>query len=176
MTKRTPDIERRERDFYPTPPEAIKPLLPHLPPMTFYDEPFCGDGAVIRALSPHGHFCSFASDLEPHGVGHKIDVFDRMHCGGSMFITNSPWPAKFKKGEPTISMIQHLTRFASVWILLSADFWHNKYFDRIGAYCTDIVSVGRVSWMMNGKGGLDNCSWYRFDTEPSDTHRFHWRT
>lgn len=37
-------FKRAPRDLYPTPLEAVRPLLPHLAPATRYVEPCAGDG------------------------------------------------------------------------------------------------------------------------------------
>lgn len=60
-----------------------------------------------------------------------------------------------------MDIANHLSAIAPTWLLLSADFAHNKYFSQMT--CAAIVSVGRVSWMENGIGGKDNCAWYLFD-------------
>jgi hypothetical protein len=53
MGKRS-SFDRVPRDFYPTPYEAVLPLLAHLPRCTF-NEPCAGNGALIRHLQQHGH-------------------------------------------------------------------------------------------------------------------------
>lgn len=53
MGKRS-SFERKPRDYYPTPVEAIMPLIPHLPLSdTGYWEPCAGDGAMIDVLNTH---------------------------------------------------------------------------------------------------------------------------
>lgn len=49
MGKRS-DFERKPRDLYETPPEAVQPLLPHLCPQTRFIEPCAGAGALVDAL------------------------------------------------------------------------------------------------------------------------------
>ena len=61
MGKRS-DFERVPRDFYPTPPEAV---LPHMAGVVAYDEPCCGDGALILSLDGHNKECVAASDIYP---------------------------------------------------------------------------------------------------------------
>ena len=36
-------------------------------------------------------------------------------------------------------------------------------------YCDLIVNIGRVSWMENGTSGMDDCCWYRFHHQISNT-------
>lgn len=174
MGKRS-DFERRERDFYPTPYEAVVPLLPHLGDLHFFDEPCAGDGALVRHLHQHSDLiCHTAIDIAPqfNGAG-KGDVFDIRGTKANCFITNPPWPAIGQKGDPTVSIAKHLSSLAPTWLILSADFAHNKYFAQLN--CVKIVSVGRVSWMGNGDGGKDNCAWYLFDEKNQEQTRFYGR-
>ena len=62
MGKRS-NFERRERDFYPTPYEAVVPLFPHLPKNCRFDEPCCGGHDLILHLQTHDHECSAHSDI-----------------------------------------------------------------------------------------------------------------
>ena len=158
MGKRS-SFERRTRDFYPTPYEAVVPLLPHLPKRTRFHEPCCGDLALVRHLERHRHHCSYHSDIKSGS-----DALLIIAIRGSMFITNPPWPHPGKGGEPTISIALHLSSIAPTWLLLSADFAHNVYFTRIADRCVKIVSVGRVKWIPDSKmTGKDNAAWYLFD-------------
>ena len=61
MGKRS-DFERKPRDFYPTPMEAVKPLLEHLPEDFLFAEPCAGNGALIKHLETKG-VCMWASDI-----------------------------------------------------------------------------------------------------------------
>ena len=66
MGKRS-DFERVERDFYPTPWQAVEPLVPHLPEEFAFAEPCAGDGALVNHIETlkEGGWCSWASDIEP---------------------------------------------------------------------------------------------------------------
>ena len=57
MGKRS-DFERKPRDFYPTPIEAVEPLLPHLPEGFTFAEPCAGNGALIEHLENKLIVCS----------------------------------------------------------------------------------------------------------------------
>ena len=52
-------FERRAGDAYPTPIEAVLPLIPHLRGVRNFAEPCAGDGALyaIRILRPVLHLC-----------------------------------------------------------------------------------------------------------------------
>ena len=163
MGKRS-SFERKERDYYPTPLEAVVPLVPHLPTSkTLYHEPCAGNGALIShldTLAPH-MLCLGATDVKPDvcHVGQQ-DALTLTQCFGDMFITNPPW-----RWDILDPLITHLSTLAPVWLLLNADQMHNK---RVGPHlkrCVKIVSVGRVKWEPDSKGtGMENAAWYLFDT------------
>lgn len=172
MSKRTTGkFDRRDRDYYATPPEPIYKLLPHLGEHRTFAEPMCGDGAIIRVLEDRGWSCGFACDLEPQGqaleyaeTGDVMDTLPHHYEGCDVIVSNPPWPAKFGRGEPTTAIIAHLAVMKPTWLLLSADFMHNEYAAPLLAYCPKIVSVGRVKWIAGSKHtGFDNAAWYLFD-------------
>ena len=67
MGKRS-NFERQPRDFYPTPMEAVKPLLEHLPEDFLFAEPCAGNGTLVEHLETKG-VCMWASDIEPQAEG-----------------------------------------------------------------------------------------------------------
>ena len=60
MGKRS-NFERKPRDFYPTPIEAVYPLLEHLEEDFTFAEPCAGDGALLPR--PRGAFAALAHGL-----------------------------------------------------------------------------------------------------------------
>lgn len=165
MGKRS-EFKRLARDFYPTPKEAIKPLMPHLDQGLKFDEPCAGNGKMaehIESLSGFTISNTGWSDIEPENpIIPNLDLFNLYKCRGDMFITNPPWPSIGKHGDPTISMAIHLSDLAPTWFLLNADVMHNKYFTKVADRCAKVVSVGRVSWAGNGIKGKENCAWFLF--------------
>jgi hypothetical protein len=158
MGKRS-DFERVPRDFYPTPYEAVVPLIPHLG-ICDYVEPCAGDGALINWLMVHGLYVLSASDIEPRGeLIDQMDVFDIESCEGDVFITNPPW------SWPILDpLIDHLSTMAPTWLLLSADLMHNKRMARHMKRCATVVSVGRVKWIPDSDhSSKENAAWYLFD-------------
>lgn len=177
MAKRS-DFPRRDKDFYPTPLAAARPLFPWLPSQFNFSEPCAGAGDMCNWLEAHtGGRCVHARDLDPEHpsieAGNALDIKDG--CGADLFITNPPWPHSL--GQPTIGIALHLSDLLPTWLLLSADFKHNLYFTKSGLAqrCQKIVSVGRVSWMENGTGGKDNAAWYLFDRSHDGDTVFHGR-
>jgi len=67
MGKRS-DFERKPRDYYITPFEAVEPLIEHLPKHFTFAEPCAGNGALIKHLETGG-VCMWASDIEPQDEG-----------------------------------------------------------------------------------------------------------
>lgn len=166
MGKRS-SFERVPRDFYPTPPEAVKPLLPHLRAPERFCEPCAGDGALVDALVAAGHICASARDIEPRrdDIDEK-DALTTLTGNIDCFITNPPWDRKILH-----PLIVHLSDQAPTWLLFDADWMHTRqaapYMDRLRS----IVSVGRVKWIPDSKmTGKDNCCWYLF-MRPSDRPR-----
>lgn len=174
MGKRS-DFKRKERDFYPTPYEAMPPLLPHIINIKRFAEPCAGNGALVEHLEHHRKKCYWQSDIEPQGEGiQKADALTLttpLEWSGCI-ITNPPWPLAGQKGEPVISLIKHFVRFAPTWLLLSSDFMHNKYFTESGisSLCHKIISVGRLKWIPGSNTvGKDNCAWYLFENFDGQT-------
>lgn len=156
MGKRS-DFERKERDFYPTPVEAVAPLLPHLAPGSAFIEPCAGDGALIRHLEAAGHVCTAAFDIEPLGPGiERRDAFEVQERG--LFITNPPWD------RPILHpLIHHLVTLGEAWLLFDADWMHTVQAAPFEPMLRKVVSVGRVKWMADTSNtGMDNAAWYLF--------------
>lgn len=159
MGKRS-NFERAPRDFYPTPYEAVKPLLPHLDACTHFDEPCAGDGRLIRHLEDNGHHCIRASDIHPYPHVNIGDATKPLPFSGATFyITNPPWDRKVLH-----AIIENLSRLLPTWLLFDADWMHTKQSIPYMKYCRKIVSVGRVKWIPGSPSvGKDNCCWYLFD-------------
>ena len=166
MGKRS-SFERRARDAYYTPIEAVYPLLPFLPSAARFVEPCAGDGRLIRHLERFGHSCAYACDIEPQGNG--IEQRDVLFFGDTLpdtdlIITNPPW-----ERDVLHAMIESFRAQAPTWLLFDSDWMFTGQAVPYLKYCRTIVSVGRVSWMENGTSGMDNCAWYLFLPDPCDT-------
>ena len=163
MGKRS-DFPRRPRDFYPTPFEAVIPLLIHLDENTQFDEPCAGNGTLISHLEAHQHTCTRATDIEPKSDAISTEnALKLIDCKGHCFITNPPWPLPGQNGDPMVKLAQHLSDIAPTWLLLNADVMHNRYFGKLSDRCIKIVSVGRVSWEQNRIKGKENAAWFKFN-------------
>jgi len=162
MGKRS-NYEREELDFYPTPLEALLPLLPLLPKETAFCEPCAGDGRLITMLHSAGHRCVAAFDVKPkHDSIRQLDatfMSEQDMQGADMIITNPPW------GRDVLhQIINRCLLLRPAWLLFDADWAHTKQAIPLMEKCTDIVAVRRVKWVEGSSGaGKDNCCWYRFD-------------
>lgn len=163
MGKRS-NFKRNPRDFYPTPYEAVKPLLPHLTLDSFV-EPCAGDGCLVRHLTDAGLKCILASDIEPMADNVvRGDVFDLLYSP-TQIITNPPWDRKILH-----PMIEHFKNLAPTWLLFDSDWMHTKQSAEYIKYCSKIISVGRVKWIPDSKyTGKDNCAWYFFGNRETTT-------
>jgi hypothetical protein len=167
MGKRS-NFERKPRDFYSTPHDAILPLLRHI--KGTFIEPCAGDGRLIRHLEKYGFKCVYACDIEPQPNDLKIviETRDILFFGSAslpaadMIITNPPWTRKTLH-----PMIESFRRHAPTWLLFDADWMHNAEARPFLRFCRRIVSVGRVKWIEGSKnGGMDNACWYEFISDP----------
>ena len=167
MTKRGQNFERHPRDYYPTPYEAVIPLLAHLEPGTKFNELCAGDGRLVEHLEKHGHKCLYACDIEPQADGierRDILFFGAPIPAAQMNITNPPWERKCLH-----EMIEIFRLSAPTWLLFDSDWMFTAQAVPYLKYCSKIVSVGRISWMGNGVSGMDNCCWYKFEEDECDT-------
>lgn len=164
MGKRS-NFERFDRDFYPTPAEAVVPLLAHLEPGTVFLEPCAGDGVLIDHLQKAGHRCTYGVDIEPRWpmarVGDATAMLYNMG-GAKCFITNPPWDRSILH-----PIILNLSDQAPTWLLFDADWVHTRQSAPFMRRLRKIVSIGRIKWIPDSKmTGKDNCAWHLF-TKPS---------
>ena len=165
MGKRS-DFERKPRDFYPTPIEAVYPLLEHLEEDFLFAEPCAGDGTLIEHLETKG-VCMWASDIEPQSEG--IYAYDYSQLTeeelieAEYIITNPPWDRSILH-----PIIDFFAPKIPTWLLFDADWMHTKQSRKYMPMCKKIVSVGRIKWFGN-MTGKDNCAWYLFDWEVNNT-------
>ncbi len=159
MGKRS-SFDRIPRDFYPTPREAVIPLLPHLRAGTRFCEPCAGDGALIDHLISVGHECASAWDIEPQrGDIDRQDATTRLTGNIDCFITNPPWDRKVLH-----PLIANLAAQYPTWLLFDADWIHTRQSAPFVPWLVKIVSVGRVKWITDSPfTGKDNCAWHLFD-------------
>jgi hypothetical protein len=157
MGKRS-SFDRVPRDFYPTPIDAVRPLLPHLPRGTHFIEPCAGDGALVDHLVASGHVCTWESDIAPQRSMFQADALNLIFVNG-VIITNPPWDRKILH-----PMIAHFCSQRPTWLLFDADWIHTKQAAPFMPWLRRVVSVGRVKWIPDSKmTGKDNCAWYLFD-------------
>lgn len=158
MGKRS-DFPRRAQDDYPTPPEAVTPLLPHLQPGASFTEPCVGAGQLARTLTAAGFCLVKCSDL-PHDARYESYRED-----SSLFITNPPWT------RPILHpIIDNLRKQKPTWLLLDADWAHTRQAAPYLPFCHKLVAIGRVKWVPDSPYcGKDNCAWYLFDQVPGPT-------
>ena len=164
MGKRS-NFERNPRDFYPTPKEAVIPLLPHLPEKGLFAEPCAGDGRLIEHIEELTGLSGYwMTDIEPHAdfIGNGDALTDKI-VGCDICITNPPWDRKILH-----PLIDNLSNQLPTWLLFDADWMHTKQSVPYIKMCSKIVSVGRIKWFGN-MTGKDNCAWYLFDREANNT-------
>lgn len=173
MGKRS-DFARVPRDFYPTPVEAVRPLLRHLDPATVFVEPCAGNGVLVDHLQAAGHRCTYAIDIEPkwptirwgdaRGMAYNMG-------GATCFITNPPWSR-----DVLHPLIVNLSDQAPTWLLFDADWVHTRQAAPFADRLSKVVSVGRVKWIPDSPfTGKDNCAWHLFDRPSAQPAAFYMR-
>ena len=159
MGKRS-NFDRLPRDYYPTPAEAVRPLLPHLPAGSSFIEPCAGDGRLVDHLEAAGHHCVAALDIEPQRAGIiTCDARGLCNVTADFFITNPPWAR-----DVLHPIIENLSRQMPTWLLFDADWVHTRQSAPFMHLLKKVVSVGRVKWIPDSSfTGKDNCCWHLFD-------------
>ena len=177
MGKRS-TFERRLQDAYDTPPEAVAPLIPHLPTEFSYWEPCAGAGTLIDALAEmSGVTFASASDIDPRCQVPQLDALGPMPAqlrwmrAVDLIITNPPWTRSILH-----PMIEHFSDMRPTWLLFDADWMHTRQAAPYLPRLRKIVSVGRVKWIPDSPyTGKDNCCWYLFDKPSDEPARFYGR-
>ncbi|WP_183749663.1 hypothetical protein [Rhizobium sp. BK196] len=174
MGKRS-NFARVEKDFYPTPYEAVLPLLPHLHGVETFAEPCAGEGHLVGHLQRHGYVCAYEGDIS-YGYDAMTHRFED-EATFDAIISNFPWTR-----EILHPLIVRCMKIAPTWIILDADWAHTTMDTRPGVQpktpdllnrCSHIVSVGKVRWIEGSKHkSLDNVSWYRFHAQHTGGPKF----
>ena len=167
MGKRS-EFQHRKNDFYPTPIEAVTPLIEFLPKEIFkFYEPCAGDGRLVDHLHKLSSGISMGhSDIDPQcDWVSKKDAFKVVVPETIDFvITNPPWSRWLLH-----PLITHFSKQVPTWFLFDADWIHTKQAVPFLPFCQKIVSIGRVKWMEGSKHiGKDNSCWYLFDNTKVD--------
>ena len=167
MGKRS-DFQTRALAYYPTPREAVIPLLAHLPNKVRFCEPCAGEGILARHLEHYGHECVIAYDVAPRAEWVLANDASWLQeadlCGSDFIITNPPW-------ERTVlhQIIERCCHLAPTWLLFDADWMHTRQATPYMKWLISIVSVGRVKWIEGSNGaGKDNACWYLFHSPKPD--------
>ena len=174
MGKRS-SFRRQPRDFYPTPIQAIEPLIPHLQKCKTFVEPMAGNGALVDGLKNLTSMeCLWKSDIEPQRDDIKqADAFDltlhdyTMAC--DTIITNPPWSREYLH-----QTIMWFCVIKPTWLLLDADWMHTKQSVPYTRYLHKVQTVGRVKWFTDSRHqSKDNVAWHLFSGEQKENpHKF----
>lgn len=160
-------FSRKERDFYPTPPEAVTPLLPYLrrDGIRTFAEPCVGNGMLRDTLVASGLLCMAEDDIRDVNRTDARTWGPEDFNGADCVITNPPWEHFIMAG-----IMVHLSTLIPCWFLIYWDWLSNhRAAGIVGALMTDVVPIGRVKWVPNSVSvGFDNCCWVRLsiDKEP----------
>ena len=166
MGKRS-NFKRVDRDYYPTPRNAVIPLVPHLPKRGRFAEPCAGDGRLVKHIEEiTGLVCCWMTDIEPQADFISLGNATKDTISGcDIIITNPPW-----RRDILHPLIENLSSQLPTWLLFDADWMHTKQSIPYFPHIKKIVSVGRVKWIEGSPSvGKDNCCWYLFDKTSEKT-------
>lgn len=174
MGKRS-SFERKPRDYYRTPIEAVEPLRPFLQETQNFCEPCAGDGALVRSLQAIGLTCSGSYDIEPQHSDIWVQdarLLEEYHLfDADLIITNPPWDRAILH-----PLIETFSDMRPTWLLFDSDWVHTKQSIHFLPRLRKIVSIGRVKWF-DKTAGKDNACWYLFDKpDESLNTKFYGRT
>lgn len=174
------NYERRPRDFYPTPLEAVKCLIPHLPEAFTFVEPCAGNSDLTRHIETLSNGeCLAEYDLEPQNEDvEQLDARDltENHLWScDLIITNPPWTRAKKDGYLLHHLIQTCSDLRPTWFLIDSN-WANtvQAGPIITERCCKIQAIGRVKWFGN-QSGKEDASWYLFDANKTGPTEFYGR-
>jgi hypothetical protein len=157
MGKRS-NFPRIPKDLYETPESAVLPLLGHLEGATRFIEPCLGNGVLASHLKRAGHVLVGAHDLPTDARLHRYEV-----SGADCFIANPPGWGKLTR-TVLHPIIRNLSDQLPTWLLMNADWVHNKAAAPFMPRLRTIVSVGRVKFIPDSPHvGMENCCWLLFD-------------
>src|SRR5262249_28924669 len=112
---------RRPLDFYATPPEATRALLPLIAnwPKEIL-EPCCGDGAISKVLAA-AHYDVLSSDIADYGYGHVGNDFFELQATTRQIISTPPFGR-------AADFIRHADKIGAprMALLLKVNFWSAK--------------------------------------------------
>ena len=147
--------ERREGDFYPTPPEATRALAIVEPFPNEIWEPACGEGAISEVLKSYG-FHVISTDIERRGYGGQLDFLAADIAPCKAIVTNPP----FSLAEPFIRKA-HALGIEYMALLLKSNYFHaGKRRQLFIDYRPSIIYP--LSWRVDFTGGGANhfdCMW-----------------
>lgn len=158
--------ERRENDFYPTPPEPTIALLSKIAdwPRTAW-EPACGDGGIAKPLE-RGGFKVVGTDLIDRGYGEGgVDFLQTTERRADVIITNPPF------GDLAHPFVAHALDLDTPYIamLFNINFWsaaiRTPLWNRRLPY-----AVYALNWKPDFTGAgrpYFNCAWTVWRPEPA---------
>jgi hypothetical protein len=142
---------RNENDFYPTPIESFRPLIPYIKQVNApVWEPACGDGRLIRLMQGHG-ITADGGDLHINsGVANYNFLLD--HTSRACIVTNPPFSLALEFAEHALKKAQHVFLLLRLNFLASkkrASFWKANEPNAL------FVLVNRPSFTGNGTDACD---------------------
>lgn len=164
--------ERREGDFYPTPPENVD-CLAHFVDLSgrVIWEPACGEGHISKRLLSATGAHVYSTDLYDRGWGRGGIDFLRATCtprGVNTIVTNPPFADIAEQFlRQAIDLMQPVGGMVAMFLRNEYDCASTgraELFEGHPAYAMKIVVTKRPRWIEGSKGSpRHNYSWFVWD-------------
>ena len=154
--------ERAEGDFYPTPPDVTRAVLPYLPKGVAIWEPAAGDGAMATVLRVEGGYRVAESDIAPRNDAPHVDFLAKgdLPPNTRWIVTNPP----YSLAEEFVRKALDLTYPSGGVAMLLRNEWDcaSSRIDLFGRpFARKIVLTWRPRWIAGSTGSpRHNYAWF----------------
>jgi hypothetical protein len=172
MVQRGANYERKERDFYPTPPRPVELLLRARRFAPTLVDPCCGDGAMLEVFNKFGHE-AIGSDIDPRCMAVTWDFFEDPYPINGPFdiVTNPPFGTQ---GATALWFIRRALNLTQPWegqvcMLLPVDFDSGStrvgVFKNMPCFAETLVMLERIVWFPREErvSPAQNWAWFCWD-------------
>lgn len=155
--------ERRDNDWYPTPPEVTEALIPYIRQYGTIWEPACGDGAMAKVLRHHFR-CVYASDIADRGYGDAGINF--LNCGHdeTAIVTNPPFNLSEEFVRHALTLTHQRQGYVAMLLRHEWDCAKTRSYLFQYPFARKVVLTWRPRWIADSTGSpRHNYAWYIWD-------------
>lgn len=173
------NYERRERDHYPTPPEATRVILPHLPARVHSIwECAAGDGAMADVFRRHSYevtatdLCPLRPDVDP------LDFFEVAALRAQAIVTNPPYNIGARFVRHALKLAKPRGAVVAMLLPVAFDAAKSRYdlFGHNPHHIRKIIMTERIKWIpgeLKASPAQNHC-WHVWDFTRYDPCEIHY--